>query len=275
MRHFYDVTRTVSLLLALCLSSAFIPCAAAISEIGSTIEFGGIEWRVLDADGDKVLVLSEHILHGSYTSARWGRGWEESTFRQYLNGSFFDETFSEDEKSKIIETSVKNDTWSYYGTTIRGNTTDKIFLLSQEEAVKYLGNGKRCCDTEFCCFGNTDNEYNSMRVASDETGRPAWWWLRTPGLYVSSASVVVLEDGIIHRDGHSTTMLTGLRPAMRIIGTPPVRSNTYTIVKGDTLWGIARRYLGSGTRWSEIYALNRDKIADPNLIYPGQELVLP
>ena len=38
---------------------------------------------------------------------------------------------------------------------------------------------------------------------------------------------------------------------------------------------IAKRELGDGDRWREIYDLNRDKISNPNLIYPGQVLRLP
>lgn len=44
----------------------------------------------------------------------------------------------------------------------------------------------------------------------------------------------------------------------------------YTVVKGDTLWGIATRYYGKGQDWKKIYEANRDIIAHPDLIYPGQ-----
>ena len=50
---------------------------------------------------------------------------------------------------------------------------------------------------------------------------------------------------------------------------------TYTVVFGDCLWNIAKRYLGDGSRWGEIYELNRDQIASPDLIYPGQVFVMP
>lgn len=50
---------------------------------------------------------------------------------------------------------------------------------------------------------------------------------------------------------------------------------THTVVRGDTLWHIAKRYLGNGARWKEIYNLNKDKIKNPNLIYPGQILKIP
>lgn len=50
---------------------------------------------------------------------------------------------------------------------------------------------------------------------------------------------------------------------------------TYTVVKGDCLWNIAKKYLGSGSKWREIYNLNKDKIKNANLIYPGQVLKMP
>lgn len=46
----------------------------------------------------------------------------------------------------------------------------------------------------------------------------------------------------------------------------------HTVVKGDTLWAIARRYLGDGSRYGEIARYNG--IANPNLIYPGQEVTI-
>lgn len=50
---------------------------------------------------------------------------------------------------------------------------------------------------------------------------------------------------------------------------------TYTVVPGDTLWGISARFLGNGARWKEIYEANKDLIKSPNLIYPGQTFVIP
>lgn len=52
-------------------------------------------------------------------------------------------------------------------------------------------------------------------------------------------------------------------------------TRSYTVVRGDSLWRIAQKQLGSGTRWKEIYALNQDQINNANLIYPGQILQLP
>ncbi|SET52863.1 LysM domain-containing protein [Lacrimispora sphenoides] len=57
-------------------------------------------------------------------------------------------------------------------------------------------------------------------------------------------------------------------------GEPPPEKN-YTVAKGDCLWSIAKKQLGNGGRWQEIHNLNRDKITNPNVIYPGQVLIMP
>lgn len=66
-----------------------------------------------------------------------------------------------------------------------------------------------------------------------------------------------------------------------VVESPPRETNNapqngnYTVQKGDCLWNIAKKQLGDGSRYQEIYELNRDKIENPNLIYPGQTLILP
>jgi polar amino acid transport system substrate-binding protein len=51
--------------------------------------------------------------------------------------------------------------------------------------------------------------------------------------------------------------------------------SVYKVRPGDTLSGIARDQLGNLRRWTEIWEANRNRIADPNLIDIGWELVLP
>ncbi|GAA0122257.1 LysM peptidoglycan-binding domain-containing protein [Clostridium faecium] len=51
------------------------------------------------------------------------------------------------------------------------------------------------------------------------------------------------------------------------------KQKTHTVVSGDTLWHIAKRYLGDGARYSEIAKLNN--IKNPDLIYPGQVFKIP
>ena len=49
----------------------------------------------------------------------------------------------------------------------------------------------------------------------------------------------------------------------------------YTVVKGDCLWNIAKKYYGDGSQYMKIYNANKDKIKKPSLIYPGQVFVIP
>lgn len=51
----------------------------------------------------------------------------------------------------------------------------------------------------------------------------------------------------------------------------------YTVVRGDHLWGIARKseHYGNGFAWPVIYQANRDQIKNPDLIYPAQVFKVP
>ena len=87
-----------------------------------------------------------------------------------------------------------------------------------------------------------------------------WYSLR----FVEARELVIRAEGETApavADGVQQT-----RPA------PPAQK-TYTVKPGDTLWAIAKKTLGDGARWREIYNNNADVIGeDPNRIFPGQVL---
>jgi len=55
----------------------------------------------------------------------------------------------------------------------------------------------------------------------------------------------------------------------------PKSNGTHVVQSGDTLWAIAKKYYGDGNLYAKIVAANKDKIKNPNLIFPGQQLVIP
>ena len=62
--------------------------------------------------------------------------------------------------------------------------------------------------------------------------------------------------------------------SLTMTGTP-INSTTYTVKKGDCLSMIAKNLTGSSANWRAIYNQNKGVIGgNPNLIYPGQNLVI-
>jgi len=66
---------------------------------------------------------------------------------------------------------------------------------------------------------------------------------------------------------------TGSASAKRSVGDEPQTMQTYTVVKGDTLSAICRRFYGDSTLYGKLARYNN--IPNPNLIYVGQQIRLP
>jgi nucleoid-associated protein YgaU len=50
---------------------------------------------------------------------------------------------------------------------------------------------------------------------------------------------------------------------------------TTVVSRGDSLWRISRVTYGAGTQYAVVYRANRNRIRNPDRIYPGQIFVLP
>ena len=56
---------------------------------------------------------------------------------------------------------------------------------------------------------------------------------------------------------------------------PGGAANTYTVMAGDTLSGIAKKFYGDANDYMEIFNANKDQLSDPDKIKPGQVLKIP
>ncbi len=71
----------------------------------------------------------------------------------------------------------------------------------------------------------------------------------------------------------STTMVATTKTE-RSADTAP-KATTYTVQSGDTLWAIAKKFLGDGSRYTEILEANKGSVSDPNAPSVGLALKIP
>jgi nucleoid-associated protein YgaU len=64
-------------------------------------------------------------------------------------------------------------------------------------------------------------------------------------------------------------------PADVLNTTTPAEAGSRVVTRGDSLWALSRLAYGDGARYAVIFNANREKIKNPNLIYPGQTVLVP
>ncbi|MCL2020302.1 MAG: DUF6273 domain-containing protein [Oscillospiraceae bacterium] len=191
--------RIIAILLSAALILNMTACGSnpAISaNAGDIIEFGGYDWQVLDVQDGKALVLSVRVFTSQPYHDDGGKiTWENSSIREYLNGSFIDDMFTSEEQERIAETSISNKPNQHYETEGGIDTVDKVFLLSIDEAETYFSD-------------------NSSRIALNADDKASRWWLRSPG-YISTYVAVVFDVGIVSVYGDfASHIVGGVRPAL-------------------------------------------------------------
>lgn len=106
------------------------------------------------------------------------------------------------------------------------------------------------------------------RATADSTG----YWSVAVEKPVTLGEHIVRADEL---DAENTVIARAEVPFRRGEPTPGMEPGAITVVRGNSLWRIARRFYGEGVLYTLIYEANRDQIKDPDLIYPGQVFALP
>ena len=178
------------------------------ASVGDRVSFGkytqndssyeDIQWRVLDRDGDKVLLLSEYTLFPMYMSYVYGANitWETSSLRTYLNTRIKSQFFTTEEES--ILTPVIN-------------SEDEVFLLSVEEIQKYMPDeeSRRVLPTKYCGTNGGFMEIDGVVYG-------AWWTRSFVEVDGEIGMIPIGANGFINTEGFGPTEDIGVRPAVWI-----------------------------------------------------------
>ena len=167
----------------------------------------GIEWEIVYIDGEKALLLSKKCLDAyPYNKVKIKTTWHFSDLRKWLNNEFFNSAFSMNEQLAIVNSIVLTSKNPRSNVTSGSDTSDKVFVLSNEEIIKYnLENKKVCQATKHAI---------SKGVFCGSESTDAFWWLRTPG-YTSESAMYVTNTGRLDELGYAVTASNkGIRPAL-------------------------------------------------------------
>ena len=193
-----------------------------------------IEWLVLDVKDGKALLLSKYIMESMpYHEREEAVSWEDCTLREWLNGTFYETAFNEEEQARIVTTLLEN-VWNPWNTSAEYDyTEDKVFLPSIEDMLcgshEYSEIHRETTTYRFDGYFQTDMERMARRTKAltEKTEYSAGlstarYWLRTSSQMSTKYSNYDFyhEVAIIYQDGRfgiSDTTISnngGVRPAI-------------------------------------------------------------
>lgn len=182
-----------------------------------------VKWKVLEVSDDDIFVMAEQTLDcQKYDSSKYSSvTWETSTLRKWLNEQFIGQAFSAEEQKLIKQTNVTNPRNSVYSIDGGKNTTDQIYILSEEE-VQNTKYGFCQITNEFSQTRNpaaSDYSYSKgthySEFAADSREKGSYWWIRTPGQSLSRAATVF--NGKLDMEGSDADCANlGIVPVMHL-----------------------------------------------------------
>ena len=187
-------------------------------QTGDIIHFGDYEWRILELyENNVALIITENIIKTRQFHNYWEEiTWEECDLRLYLNSTFLD-TFTNEERYKILPTQVSNIDNEWFWIPGGNDTIDYVFILSIEEVVRFFGDSGQLKNPISPQYGIRQyllsDQYNNNRISTCENGEAQWWWLRSIGFSLDFASFTD-EHGVINVSGAGVNADLGVRPVL-------------------------------------------------------------
>lgn len=146
-------------------------------------------------------------------------------------------------------------------------------LLNDKKPVRFVVTGNKTDINMLCSISKFD--YTQKFAEEGEY----YYTLELKEYREYKAKKVVIQKPILMAAQQKTVTTTAAqKPVASAVPQRPAdppKQKTHTVRSGDTLWAIAKKYYGNGSKYTSIYDANKDKIKNPNLIYPNQVLVIP
>ena len=179
---------------------------------------------------------------------------------------------------------------------VAGNVTLETITYPSGTEVQFGGRGAPGAHVRL--YLNTVALGDPVAIAADGTWAETQTGI-TPGLYTlrvdqldgsgkvtsryespfkrETAQALAAASGMVKAPDAALTAADSTAPATSTAATAPATTApvTVTVQPGYTLWGIAKRQMGDGIMYVQVFAANKTKIKNPDLIYPGQVFTMP
>lgn len=264
-----SIKKLVGAVLALALSIALVPAQTA------------------KADEVNDLTMTDAQLEYAYYG-EWGDTTDQYWFT-ISRESFVADAIFDDANDKTIN-------WNYEGTVIREN----VAMNFDEWEASTFGDAVPTGKAKALYF--TDADYNyyvrkeyhgagganvTVEFEDKATGTITWYYTLSmkfageESFFVDGALANALE--MVSGEAAEEPKTEEGKTDAAQEETKPVASgrevlegeSVYIVKKGDCLWNIAKLLLGDGNKYKDLFTRNGDIVEEADLIFPGQEIIIP
>lgn len=188
-----------------------------------------ITWIVMERNDDKAILISEKVIEYLPFDENGGDNWGDSSLRWWLNGEFYENTFTEKEKKYIISTLHDNN---------GDNFEDKLYLIPYDKAYDFFTQGRSykkgdnrtrylvpegtdylCKETSYICWKRIER-YGHYGVTdySDKSTYSDWWVMPSKTSIYSDRTLIYNNISKItgEPDKMEYDSRCGVRPVMTI-----------------------------------------------------------